>query len=131
MREAGSLYFNKQVLLEITHTYAEIGCDVQSLLMTSCQFIGKLGRPGNLGMVVLQGLIWLCFDPGAHRFSVLILSYSLKLVAPLLASVVAFLPQLSSLHFHVWSGVEKSSCHHMLCFGFSHKLLTLTVAHTN
>ena len=58
-------------------------------------------------------------------------SYNLKLVTPLLASVVAFLPQLCPLHFLIWSGLEKSSCCHMLCFGFSHRLLMLTVAHTN
>lgn len=113
------------------HTYAELGWDVWSLLMASCQFIGELGRPGNLEVVILQGLIWLCLGPGAYQFSVLILSYNLKLTTPLLASVVAFLPQLCALHFLIWSGLEKSSCHRMLCFGFSHGLLMLTVAPTS
>lgn len=131
MRETDGLYFNKQVLLVVMHTYTELGCDGQSLLMTSCQFTGELGRPGNLEAVVLQGLIWLCFGLGAHQFSVLILTCNLKLVTPLLASVVAFLPQLCSLRCLIWSGLEKSSCHRMLCFGFSHRLLTPTAAHTD
>jgi len=85
--------------------------------MTSCQVTGELGSPGNPEVFVLRALIWLFFGPGAHQCSVLMFSYSLKLVTPLLASVVAFLPQLCSLRFLVSSGLEKGRCHHVLWFG--------------
>lgn len=122
------LYFNKQVLQEITHTCAELGCDVQPLLMVSGQFTGKLWRPGNPEVVIVPWLVWLCFGLSVHQFS--ILTHSLKLVASLLASVVALPLQLCSLHFCICSGLEKTCCQHMLCFVVSHRLLMLAAAHT-
>lgn len=55
---------------------------------------------------------------------------SLKLVAPLLALVVALPPQLRSLYFCICSGLENTCCHHVLYFVFSHRLLMLIAAHT-
>lgn len=57
-------------------------------------------------------------------------TFNLKLVAPLLALVIALPPQLCSLHFCVCPGLGNTCCHSVLCFGFSHRLLMLTAAHT-
>lgn len=58
-------------------------------------------------------------------------SYNLKLVTPLLTSVVYFLPQICFFYFLICSGLEKSGCHHKFCFGFSCKLLRPTMAGTS